>query len=356
VPSAEMRVGRAVDVLIVSLGSTGGLREADAQLADSLRRAGASVALAPAAPPARRLRTLALVDLSWARAARRAALLELARRAPRAVIYSSTTAALLWPRPGAIRFDALSAGNRPGRHGLWQRAAERRRLRQAPLLLPWSEGALSEARVAVAQRDRALVLPVAVETSVATSSSRGSERSLAAATTRDIAAITYAANPSKKGLDRVLSAWRRVRMDPEELVVAGASAAELRRAGVLLRDEDGVRVVGALGAADYRALVRRARVFVCAPRREDYGIAQLEALADGCLLVSTASPGPYAALPVARALDSRLVGEDLGAAMRAALDDPPADYAARARAALAPFRRDAVDRLVADELLPRLLA
>ena len=25
---------------------------------------------------------------------------------------------------------------------------------------------------------------------------------------RDIAAITYAANPSKKGLDRVLAAWR----------------------------------------------------------------------------------------------------------------------------------------------------
>jgi len=28
----------------------------------------------------------------------------------------------------------------------------------------------------------------------------------------------------------------------------------------------------------YRALLRRARVFVTAPRREDYGVAQLEAL------------------------------------------------------------------------------
>ncbi|MGA8363788.1 MAG: hypothetical protein WB709_04640, partial [Solirubrobacteraceae bacterium] len=36
---------REVDVLIVSLGSTAGLRAADAELADSLRRAGASVAL-----------------------------------------------------------------------------------------------------------------------------------------------------------------------------------------------------------------------------------------------------------------------------------------------------------------------
>ena len=63
-------------------------------------------------------------------------------------------------------------------------------------------------------------------------------------------------------------------------------------------------------ATTYRALLRRARVFVTAPRREDYGIAQLEALADGCMLVTTPSPGPYAALPLARELDPRLVGED----------------------------------------------
>jgi hypothetical protein len=106
-----------VDVLIVSLGSTGGLRTADDELAGSLRRAGASAAVVAAVPP-RRVRTLALTDLGWALAARRAARAELARHRPRAVIYSSTTAALLWPRPGAIRFDAPAAGNRPGRHGL----------------------------------------------------------------------------------------------------------------------------------------------------------------------------------------------------------------------------------------------
>ena len=33
---------------------------------------------------------------------------------PRAVLYSTTTAALLGPCPGAIRFDAPAAGNRPG--------------------------------------------------------------------------------------------------------------------------------------------------------------------------------------------------------------------------------------------------
>jgi hypothetical protein len=349
----------AVDVLIVSLGSTAGLRRADEELRLSLERAGASVAVANAPVPAR-LRTLMLTDLAWARAARTAARQTLARLGapPRAIVYSSTTSALLWPRPGAIRFDAPSAGNRLGRHGLWQRPLERLRLRRAPLLLPWSEGGLSELPAGVRAGERALVLPVAVERSdgdaVAAERPESGARS-----ERDIAAVTYAANPSKKGLDRVLAAWREVRdgrRPGEELVVAGASPRELAAAGHPMDEEKGVRVLGALPPQDYRALLRRARVFVCAPRREDYGLAQLEALADGCQLVTTPAPGPYAALPIARTLDPRLVGEDLAGALRTALDDPLDGYAARAHDALAPFRREALDRLVAEQLLPRLLA
>jgi hypothetical protein len=293
------------------------------------------------------VRTLMLTDLRWARAARRAAAQMLERLggvAPRSIVYSSTTAALLWPRPGAIRFDAPAAGNRPARGGLWQRPLESRRLARAPLLLPWSEGAMREAPPS-AHHGRVLVLPVAV-------SSSGPPEPR-----RDIAAITYAANPLKKGLGRVLEAWRRLSATggpPGELVVAGVAADELEKAG-LAAGGAGVRVVGPLAPGDYRALVRRARVFVCAPRREDYGIAQLEALADGCLLVTTPAPGPYAALPLARALDPRLVGEDLEAALRLALSEPPAGYAERARAALAPFSPAAVDRLVAEQLLARLL-
>ncbi len=355
-----MSPARTVDVLVVSLGSTDGLRTADEELEDSLRRAGASVAIARPFPPAA-IRTLMLTDLVWAHAARAAAshmLGQLRRSPPRAIVYSSTTAALLWPRPGAIRFDAPAAANRPGRHGLWQRPLERRRLRQAPLLLPWSEGGLREAPASAGRGDRALVLPVPVEPS-------GPPEPV-----RDIAAITYAANPVKKGLDRVLSAWREVRAqlrsegdraglgsagDPGELIVAGVSADELELAGFALAGEEGVRVVGALSSKDYRALLRRARVFVCAPRREDYGLAQLEALADGCLLVSTPAPGPYAALPIARELDPRLVDEDLAGALRLALENPAADYGARAGEAILPFGRPAVDRLVAEEMLPRLL-
>jgi hypothetical protein len=334
--------GRAIDVLIVSLGSTAGLRRADEELRDALLRVGATVEIARARAPAP-VRTLMLTDLAWARASRAASRERLAasREPPRAIVYSSTTAALLWPRPGAIRFDAPGAGNRPGRHGLWQRPLERRRLARAPLLLPWSEGGLREAPLAAA--DRALVLPVAVEPSGAP------------ARERDIAAITYAANPTKKGLGRVLAAWRRVGA-PGELVVAGASAPELRAAGIDLAAIAGVTVVGALSQTDYRALLRRSKIFVCAPRREDYGLAQLEALVDGCLLVTTPAPGPYVALPIARALDPRLVSEDLDSALRSALFEPPRGYAARALDALAPFRRAAVDALVAEVLLPRLLA
>ncbi len=161
---------------------------------------------------------------------------------------------------------------------------------------------------------------------------------------RDIAAITYASDPAKKGLGRVLEAWARVRRDGEELVVATEHAVEA----------PGVRAVRPHDA-DFRALLRRARVYVVAPRREDFGTAQLEALADGCRLVTTAPPGPYVARDLARALDPRLVGEDLAAALRTALDDPAPGYAERARELLQPFAPAAVDAAVANELLPRLV-
>jgi Glycosyl transferases group 1 len=322
------------DVLLVSLGSTAGLRAADAELRGALERAGARVAFAPAAPQ-RDVRTLALTDLVWARAARAAARAALAEHRPRAILYSTTTATLLWPAPGAIRYDAPSAANRPGRHGIWQRPVERRRVRAAPLLVPWARGSLAETPTPHAP---AVVVPIPVEPSSAPD----------ARAERDIAAITYGANPHKKGLDRTLAAWAAARREGEELVVAGTEHVPAA---------PGVRNAGRLPPPEYRALLRRARVFVTAPRREDYGIAQLEALADGCALVTTPAPGPYAALPLARALDPRLVAGDegLAAALRGALDDPAPGYAERALEALAPFRRAAVDRTVAEELLPALL-
>jgi hypothetical protein len=336
----------SAEVLIVSLGSTEGLRRADEQLRSSIERAGVSASIAAAARPLS-LRTLAATDLAWALSARAAArrALAAASRPPRAVIYSTTTAALLWPAPGAIRFDATADGNRPGRHGVWQRPLERRRLEHATMLLPWSDGALRERRGPLAYHD-VRVVPVAV----APSGPPAAER--------DIAAITYAANPLKKGLDRVLAAWSAVQAERplgEELLITGTTAEECARAGIATDRVPGVRLLGPLSTDEYFALVRRARVFVSAPRREDYGIAQLEALADGCMLVTTPSPGPYAALPIARSLDPRIVGDELAHGLREALARPLPDYAARAAAALDRYSPASVDELVARELLPRLL-
>ena len=194
------------------------------------------------------------------------------------MIYCSMTAALLWPRPGAIWLDAIAAENRPGRHGLWQRPVERRRLRESPLVLAMSERALGPADRALLSRP-SVVLPTPVDPSGPTSGPR------------DIDALAYAGNPEKKRLDHILSAWERARRGDETLVVAGTDRLPLLA---------GVRAAGRLAPAEYRALLRRARVFVAAPRREDYGIAPLEALADGCMLVTTPAPGAYPALDLAR--------------------------------------------------------
>jgi glycosyltransferase involved in cell wall biosynthesis len=321
----------SADILLVSLGSTAGLRAADDEFAASIERAGATVTVVRAAPP-RQIRTLALTDYVWARAARAAATQGLRTVGGDVVVYSTITAALLAPAPGAIRFDALAAGNRPGRHGIWQRRLERRRLAAAPLLIPWSEASLDGAHDDHAP---AVVVPVAVAPS----------GPLLPASERDIAAITYAANPHKKGLDRVLEAWAAARRDGETLVVAGTD--EVPRS-------EGVRSVGQLSPRDYRTLLRRSRVYVTAPRREDYGLAQLEALADGCLLVTTPAPGAYVALEIARSLAPRLVSEDLVGALRTALEDPPTGYAAAASRAIEQYSVEQVDDIVALQLLPRL--
>jgi hypothetical protein len=320
------------DVLVVSVGSTTGWRAAANELVGSLRRAGATVAIVDTGR-LRRVRTFALTDFVEARAARRACIRGIAEHDPAAVIYCSMTAALLWSTPGAVWLDSIAADNRPGRHGVWQRVVEQRRLRQAPLLLTMSNRALPPRNGGACPGD-VVVVPVPVE------------RSGDPTAVRNVDAVAYAGNPEKKRLDYVLAAWARARRGDETLVVAGTDE---------LPPADGVELAGRLAPAEYRALLRRARMFVAAPRREDYGIAPLEALADGCMLVTTPAPGPYPALDLARELDPRLVDEDLARALRVALDDPVAGYAQRAAELLEPFSREAVDRTVAQEVLPRLL-
>jgi glycosyltransferase involved in cell wall biosynthesis len=203
-------------------------------------------------------------------------------------------------------------------------------LKAAPLILAWSDRALGPLR---GEHADVVVLPPPVD-------------GRPSSTQRDIAAVTYGGDPQKRQLELVLDSWQRARREDETLVVTGAAS---------LPPREGIANAGELPRSDFHALLSRARVFIAAPRREDFGIAPLEALAHGCVVATTPSPGPYPARNLARELDPRLVTTDLAAAIRTALDDPAPDYAHRAAALLAPFRRGHVDELVAREVLPRLV-
>ena len=322
-----------IDILIVSVAGTTGWGTAARRLHEGFERAGASVVTAEATPP-RDVRTFMATDLVQASAARKAALVANAEHRPEAIVYCSITAALLWSRAGAIWLDALAAENRPGRHGLWQRPMERRKLQRATLLMTMAPDSLPAA--AGDGLPERVVVPVAVAPSGPTQGPR------------DIDAIAYVADPLKRPLAPILEAWARGRREGETLLVTG------------LRGEppiapEGVRFVGRLAGEEYRGLLRRTRVFLAAPRREDFGIGALEALADGAMLVTTPAPGSYPALALARALDPRLVADDLAGALRHALDDPVPGYAGRAAELLVPFSPQAVATTLGRDVLPHLL-
>jgi hypothetical protein len=325
-------VSPGTDVLVVSVGGTTGWRAAGRELSGAFERAGARVVTIESGST-RAVRTFMATDFVEALAARRSCQRALAEYDPAVIVYCSMTAALLWPRPGVVWLDSIAAENRPGRHGIWQRVVERRRLMQAPLLLTMATDSL----VPLGSRPHAdaVVVPVAVE------------RSGPADAARDVDVLAYTGDPVKRRLDLILAAWAGARRGDETLVVAGIERSESA--------VPGVRFAGRLPPDEYRALLRRARVFVTAPRREDFGIAALEALADGCMLVTTPSPGPYPALGLARTLDPRLVSEDLAPALRSALDEPLPGYAQRAAELVAPFSRLAVTATISGRVLPRLL-
>ena len=326
----------APDIVLVSVTSTTGWGNAARQLAASLTAVGARVGIAETGP-VREVRTFMGTDFVQALAARRTAAAALAAHRPRALVYCSITAALLWPEPGAIWLDSLAAENRPGRHGIWQRRVERRRLRDAPLVMTMSAGSL--APIDRADRPETVVVPVAIDQSGVGEPAR----------VRDIDVLAYTGDPVKRRLDLILDSWRRARREGERLVVTGID-------GAGPGEYDGVQFAGRLAPAEFRALLRRAKVFVTAPRREDFGITALEALADGAMLVTTPAPGPYPALALARELDPRLVSDDIALALRQALDQPRAGYAAAAAELVQQFSIAAVSATLREHVVPRLLA
>ncbi len=349
-----------------------GWRRADEALAEHVEAAGASCELRPIriGGLARRLqRTMATTDVVQGLAARRAA----AGTDARAVVYSSVTAALLQPsrHPHAVRFDTIAALSRPGAGGAWQRWRERSVLARADLLLPWSEAAAEAAWRAVGdgRGPETVVLPCVVDAPAGGGGASGEEGAPGgdAANGGDGRAVVtgYAANPDKRGLDVLCAAWAEAAPEGVRLVLGGIEREHalrwLARAGVAA--PPGVEFVGALPRERWTALVAGSRAYVSAARYEDWGIAQMEALAAGVPLVTVPTPGPNVALPLARRLAPELVAVDstptaLAGALRAgfALDDPArAAYARAARAALEPYSDAALRAVVAERVLPALL-
>jgi hypothetical protein len=342
------------DIVLLSLGTTRGLRIADASLAEMLRRAGASVAVAGtrigAAGRLRRFQPA--IDLVEIVAASRAARTAFERHDPRAVVVSTTGAAMLAPladRPYAVRFDSPSVLNRPGRRNAMQHALERRHMRAARLLLPLSHAAASAVPAGSA---RSVVVPMPI----APSGPDGP---------RGRVAVAYTPDPKAKGLDVLGAAWDLAAVPGARLLVFGIDPdrgrAFLARFGI--PEPAGLEWHGSVARDEFRAALREAHVHVTSARWEDWGQAQLEALADGALLASTPAGGPFEALTYARALDPRLVAREvsapaLAAVIRAAFEVSGEERARYARAAatyLEPLREDAIQATVEREVLPALL-
>jgi glycosyltransferase involved in cell wall biosynthesis len=342
-------LSRPVDVALLSLGTTLGLRRADEALAELIEEAGASCRLVSVrfGATAKLRRQITVIDLVEGLAARRA---QRATHDARAVIVSSATTALLLKRPPvpwAVRFDSPTALNRLGVSGLWQRTRERRVFAAADLLLPWGEAA-AQAAAPIAGGTPMVRLPVPIEVPHATGAPR-------------TGVVAYIGWMWKRGLDILCEAWAHAAPPDTRLTIGGCDraigVAWLARRGIA--EPPGIEWAGALPRDEWLARVARARVFVNASRREDHGLAQLEALALGTPLVTVPSPGAYEALPLARRLAPDLVAADVSApalarALTAGLSMHDATYAVRAAVALEPYRRQNVLAVVRDEVLPAL--
>jgi glycosyltransferase involved in cell wall biosynthesis len=344
------------DVVLLSLGTTLGWRVGDSLLVDQLRGAGARVVPVGVRIGAsgRLRRAYPVTDLVEATAARRALAAALDRHSPRALVISTTTAAMLAdPRglPYAVRLDAPACLNRPGPQNAVLHALERRALARARLVLPWSDAA----RAALpAGHARAIVVRPRIE------------RSGELPWRRDRLAVAYTPDVKAKGLEIVCGAWAAAGIRDARLEVFGVdrepALAHLRRSGVAVAED--VEFRGKTPPEQFRAALRRARVYVGGARWEDFGQAPLEALADGALVATVPSGGPFEALALARELAPELVAEAvdaaaLASALRATFELPEQRveaYRAQATRLLDRFRGESIARTVAADVLPALLA
>ena len=296
-----------------------------------------------------------LTDYVEARAARNAA----SGVKAKVIVYSTVTAALMQKPSGkyAVRFDSAAADNRPGVSGAWSRRRESKVLAGADVLLPWGNAAVKTIPPE-ARNVPAIPLHVPIEGDLDAERSA----SIAGTSERDIDVLAYAGYPEKRGLDVLIQAWQTSGLhQTRRLRVTGI---ERDRAAEFLKRKKisepvGIEWSGLLEPGQFRYTLSRTRVFVNASRREDHGLSQLEALAAGATLVTVASEGPYEALPLAMKLDTRLVAatvtpQSLAFALRAAFQVDHDDYARRATELLRPYRRDAIQQVFEQQVLPAL--
>ncbi len=344
-----------IDVLLLSLGTTRGLRIADAQFAAMARQAGASVAVVGTRIGAtdRLRRGYPVNDLVEAIAARRALCAGLRRHHPRAVVLSTTTAAMLAGEPTvpfAVWLDSPARLNRPGRRNGLLHLLERRQLARARLVLPYSPAAAA-ALPAGAAPTVMIPSPIA-ETPASTGP-------------REALVVAYTPDPKAKGLGLVCEAWSRTAAPGVRLLLTGIPAerarAFLKGRGISLPER--LELAGVLSQDEFGDLLGRARVFLSAARWEDYGLAPLEALDRGAALVCAPAGGPFPALTIARELAPQFVAAgrsaaSLANALEAALaaGEPGLEmYREAARERLAPYRPRAVVERLRDDVLPALL-
>ncbi|MEA2363034.1 MAG: hypothetical protein QOD71_2179 [Thermoleophilaceae bacterium] len=347
--------GERPDILLLSLGTTLGWRVGDELFVDQLRAVGVTVA--PVAvrigASGRLRRAYPVTDLVEAAAARRALAAALDRHSPRALVICTTTAAMLAnPRdvPYAVRLDAPARLNRPGRRNAGLHALERRALGRARMVLPWSRAARDALPGEAA--------PAVVVPSPITASGEPLWK-------RERTAVAYTPDVKAKGLDVVCGAWATAGITDARLEVFGVerepALAHLRRTGTTLPEN--VEFRGKTPPEQFRTALRRGLLYVGGARWEDYGQAPLEALADGALLATVPSGGPFEALALGRELAPELVAgsvaaEPLAGAIRTAFELPEErllDYRRRATALLERFRPEAIERTLANEVLPVLL-
>jgi hypothetical protein len=343
------------DLLLVSLGTTRGLRLSDAQLVAMLREAGASVdAVATRIGWTNALRRAYPVnDLVEAVAARRALAAAMRRRRPRALVISTTTAAFLIGDPGvpfAVWLDSPACLNRPGVLNAPLRWLERRQLARARVLMVHSPGAVAALPAGAAP---SVLVPTPIPAAPEPSA------------LRERLAVGYTPDPKAKSLALLCAAWEQAALPGVRLLIAGIpperARAFLARRGMAL--PAGAELVGMLPQPEFRDLLSRAHAFVSAAEWEDFGIAPLEALDRGAALVAAPAGGPFPALALARALGPEFVAAErspaaLAGALRAAFAAPPdrlAAYREAARAELGPYRPEASVARLRAEVLPLLL-